>query len=84
MEQHEIIARCPCLLGDPFRARGGRPAQVCELKWLRENLLPGDDLLIRAEWKFGPKRRGIPWSVFKVNYLKDGPPGYAYPGLGVG
>lgn len=83
MTQREIIDKCPGLL-NPSGARGGRLAQARELRWLRENLPADDALLVRAEWRFGPARRGIPWQVFKKTYKANGPPGYAYPGLGVG
>lgn len=75
MTDRELILACPTLLGCMRGAN--QPKQMLkELRLIRRERDAGDQLRMKAEFEFRPKRRGVRWDVFKLRYERSGPPGY--------
>jgi hypothetical protein len=84
MTDRELIDRCPMLLGLLKGAPGPTddPNRRAELILVRSERDADNDLRMRAEFAFGPMKRGVSWNAFVKRYERVGAPSYAFAGLG--
>jgi hypothetical protein len=84
MTDQELIKKCPMLLGLLKGAPGPTddPNRRAELIFIRSERPVEDALRMRAEFAFGPLKRGVSWNSFVKRYERVGAPSYGFAGLG--
>lgn len=75
MTDRELIDACPVLLGS-MKGANQPKRMIKELRLIRSERPAHNQLRMKAEFEFRPKRQGVRWDVFKLRYESVGPPGY--------